>query len=43
VDLLEQVAAMVGIGLVGAGEAFEGGAVSGGGFAVSVVLRSFHS
>jgi hypothetical protein len=43
VDFLEQVAAMVGVGLVRPGEAFEGWAVSGGGFAVSVVLRSFHS
>lgn len=43
VDFLQQVAAMVGVRLVGAGEAFEGGAVCGGGFAVSVVLGSFHN
>src|ERR1035438_9879488 len=41
--LLQQVAAMVWVGLVRPGEAFQGGAVSGGGFAVSVVLRSFHN
>jgi len=43
VDLLQQVAAILCVGLVRVGEAFECGAVSGGGFAVSVVLRSFHS
>ena len=41
-DLLHEVAAVVGIGLVGACQAFQCGAVSGGGFAISVVLRSFH-
>jgi hypothetical protein len=30
---------MVRVRLIGAGEAFEGGAVSSGGFAVPVVLR----
>ena len=42
-NFLEKVAAMVRVGLVGTGQAFERGAVSGGCFAVSVVLRSFHS
>ena len=43
VNLLEQVAAMVGVGLVGPSQPLERRAVSGGGLAVSVVLRSFHS
>src|ERR1017187_5987467 len=44
VDLLEQVAAMVRVRLVGSGEPFQGGAVSFGGFAVPFVLcRSFHN
>src|ERR1022692_283348 len=43
VDLLQQVAAIVGVGLVRACQAFEGRAVCGGGFAVSVVLQSFHN
>jgi hypothetical protein len=41
-DLLEEVAEVVRVGLVGAGEAFEGGAEKGGGFAILIVLRSFH-
>ena len=43
VNFLQKVAAMVRVRLVGTGQAFERRAVSGGCFAVPVVLRSFHS
>jgi hypothetical protein len=43
VYFLQKVATIIRVGLVGAGQAFQRGAVSGGSFAVSVVLRSFHS
>ena len=42
VNLLEEVAQMVGVGLVGASEAFEGSAEKGGGLAILIILRSFH-
>ena len=41
-NLLEEVAQMVGVGLVGASEALEGSAEKGGGLAILIILRSFH-